>query len=294
VIFSVGALVSTGKAARHYPRETMRVVSEIGLGTGILAMVGGSVAIMGFLTLFAGATVAVQGFTSLGNIGVEALTGFLSAYVNVRVIAPVTAGVGLAATIGAGTTAQLGAMRISEEIDALEVMAVRSVPYLVGTRILAGLIAVIPLYALSVLAAFLSSRIATVVILGQSAGVYDHYFSTFLRPTDVAWSRSEERRDDRAQLLRVHRDGRSVRRRCRHRSCGTDVADRRRRRDPADLTRPLRQQPPAAPCGVTTCRAEHRKTGCRRWRWRVCSWLLPPSSCSSGSPSAARCPPASP
>lgn len=188
VIFSVGALVSTGKAARHYPRETMRVVSEIGLGTGILAMVGGSVAIMGFLTLFAGATVAVQGFTSLGNIGVEALTGFLSAYVNVRVIAPVTAGVGLAATIGAGTTAQLGAMRISEEIDALEVMAIRSVPYLVGTRILAGLIVVVPLYALSVLAAFLSSRIATVVILGQSPGVYDHYFSTFLRPADVAWS----------------------------------------------------------------------------------------------------------
>ncbi len=188
VVFSIGALASTGRAARHYPRETLRVVSEIGLGTGILAMIGGSVAIMGFLTLFAGATVAVQGFTSLGNIGVEALTGFLSAYVNVRVVAPVTAGVGLAATIGAGTTAQLGAMRISEEIDALEVMAIRSVPYLVGTRILAGLIAVIPLYALSVLAAFLSSRIATVVVLGQSPGVYDHYFSTFLRPADVAWS----------------------------------------------------------------------------------------------------------
>lgn len=188
VVFFVGALVSTGRAARHYPRETLRVVSEIGLGTGVLAMIGGSVAIMGFLTLFAGATVAVQGFTSLGNIGVEALTGFLSAYVNVRVVAPVTAGVGLAATIGAGTTAQLGAMRISEEIDALEVMAIRSVPYLVGTRILAGLIAVIPLYALSVLASFLSSRIATVVILGQSPGVYDHYFATFLRPADVLWS----------------------------------------------------------------------------------------------------------
>jgi phospholipid/cholesterol/gamma-HCH transport system permease protein len=188
VMFFVGALVSTGRAARHYPRETLRVVSEIGLGTGVLAMIGGSVAIMGFLTLFAGATVAVQGFTSLGNIGVEALTGFLSAYVNVRVVAPVVAGVGLAATIGAGTTAQLGAMRISEEIDALEVMAIRSIPYLVGTRILAGLIAVVPLYALSVLASFLSSRIATVVMLGQSPGVYDHYFATFLRPADVLWS----------------------------------------------------------------------------------------------------------
>lgn len=188
VIFLIGALASTGRAARHYPRETLRVVSEIGLGTGVLAMVGGSVAVMGFLTLFAGATVAVQGFTSLGNIGVEALTGFLAAYVNVRVVAPVTAGVGLAATIGAGTTAQLGAMRISDEIDALEVMAIKSVPYLVGTRILAGLIAVIPLYSLSVLASFLASRIATVVVLGQSPGVYDHYFATFLRPTDLLWS----------------------------------------------------------------------------------------------------------
>ncbi|MGW0019636.1 MlaE family ABC transporter permease [Rhodococcus sp. NPDC003382] len=188
IVFCVGALLSTAKAARHYRTETFRVVTEIGLGTGLLAMIGGSVAIMGFLTLFAGATVAVQGFTSLGNIGVEALTGFLSAYVNVRVVAPVVAGVGLAATIGAGTTAQLGAMRISEEIDALEVMAIRSVPYLVGTRILAGLIAILPLYSLSVLAAFLSSRIATVTILGQSPGVYDHYFATFLRPADVLWS----------------------------------------------------------------------------------------------------------
>ncbi|NLU82417.1 ABC transporter permease [Rhodococcus sp. HNM0569] len=188
VVFFVGALVSTGRAARRHPREVLRLVAETGMGTGLLAMIGGSVAIMGFLTLFAGATVAVQGFTSLGNIGVEALTGFLSAYVNVRVVAPVTAGVGLAATIGAGTTAQLGAMRISEEVDALEVMAIRSVPYLVGTRILAGLVAVVPLYTLSVLAAFLSSRIATVVVLGQSPGVYDHYFTTFLRPADVLWS----------------------------------------------------------------------------------------------------------
>ena len=53
------------------------------------------------------------------------MTGFLSAFLNVRIVAPVIAGIALAATIGAGTTAQLGAMRIAEEIDALEVMAVR-------------------------------------------------------------------------------------------------------------------------------------------------------------------------
>ncbi|MGL4305434.1 MAG: MlaE family ABC transporter permease [Mycobacteriaceae bacterium] len=186
--FFVFALLSTVKAARYYRQETIRLIAEIGMGTGVLAVIGGSVVIMGFLTFFAGATVAVQGFNSLGDIGVDALTGFLSAYVNVRVVSPVTAGVGLAATIGAGTTAQLGAMRISEEIDALEVMAIRSIPYLVGTRILAGLVIIVPLYSLAVLTSFLSSRIATVMILGQSPGVYDHYFATFLIPSDVLWS----------------------------------------------------------------------------------------------------------
>ncbi|MDQ1181715.1 phospholipid/cholesterol/gamma-HCH transport system permease protein [Rhodococcus sp. SORGH_AS 301] len=187
-IFFTRALASTGRAVRSYRRETMRVIAEISLGTGVLAAIGGSIVILGFLTLFAGATVAVQGFDSLGSIGVDALTGFLAAYVNVRVVAPVTAGVGLAATIGAGTTAALGAMRISEEIDALEVMAIKSLPYLVGTRIVAGIVAVVPLYALSLITSFLASRVATVVVLGQSGGVYDHYFSTFLVPTDVLWS----------------------------------------------------------------------------------------------------------
>lgn len=187
-LFFVRAIGSMGKAARDYRGETMRIIAEISLGTGVLAAVGGSVVVLGFLTLFAGATVAVQGFDSLGDIGVDALTGFLAAYVNVRVVSPVTAGVGLAATIGAGTTAQLGAMRISEEIDALEVMAIKSVPYLVGTRIIAGLVAIVPLYALALTTSFLASRVATVWILGQSSGVYDHYFSTFLIPSDVLWS----------------------------------------------------------------------------------------------------------
>ncbi|SFA61536.1 phospholipid/cholesterol/gamma-HCH transport system permease protein [Rhodococcoides kroppenstedtii] len=187
-LFVLRALVSTVRAVRSYRTETLRVLAEISFGTGVLAAVGGSVAVLGFLTMFAGATVAVQGFDSLGSIGVDALTGFLAAYVNVRVVAPVTAGVGLAATVGAGTTAALGAMRISEEIDALEVMAIRSLPYLVGTRIVAGLIAVLPLYALSLSTSFLASRVATVVVLGQSSGVYDHYFSTFLVPSDVLWS----------------------------------------------------------------------------------------------------------
>ena len=145
-------------------------------------------AIVGFLTMTTGALVAVQGYTDCVRVGVEALTGFASAYFNVRLIAPATTAVALSATIGAGATAQLGAMRINEEIDALEVMGIRSVAYLASTRVMAGLLVVIPLYCVGVMMAFRAARFGTTSIYGQSTGVYDHYFKTFLNPTDLIWS----------------------------------------------------------------------------------------------------------
>ncbi len=175
-------------ALTRYRKETIRLVAEMTLGAGALVMVGGTVGVAAFLTLASGGVLAVQGYSSLGSVGVEALTGFLSAFLNVRVIAPVVAGIALAATIGAGATAQLGAMRVSEEIDAVECMAVESVSYLVSTRLIAGLVAIVPLYSLSVLAAFFAARFTTVYINGQSTGLYDHYFNTFLNPSDILWS----------------------------------------------------------------------------------------------------------
>ncbi|CAM3266001.1 phospholipid/cholesterol/gamma-HCH transport system permease protein [Williamsia muralis] len=182
------SLISIPRAVRGYKKETLRLIAEISMGSGALAMIGGTVVVVGFLTLFTGGTIAVQGYSSLSNIGVEALTGFFSAFINVRIAVPVIAGIGLAATIGAGATAQLGAMRVSEEIDALEAMSIASIPYLVSTRIVAGLIAIVPLYSLASVASFLASRFATVFLYGQSSGVYDHYFSTFLISTDILWS----------------------------------------------------------------------------------------------------------
>jgi phospholipid/cholesterol/gamma-HCH transport system permease protein len=176
------------QALTQYRKETIRNIAEMTLGAGALIMIGGTVGVAAFLTLASGGVIAVQGYSSLGNIGIEALTGFLSAFLNVRVVAPVISGIALAATIGAGATAQLGAMRVSEEIDAVECMAVQSVSYLVSTRLIAGLIAIIPLYSLSVLAAFFAARFTTVYINGQSKGLYDHYFNTFLIPSDLLWS----------------------------------------------------------------------------------------------------------
>jgi phospholipid/cholesterol/gamma-HCH transport system permease protein len=175
-------------ALTRYRKETVRLIAEMTMGTGALVLIGGTVGVAAFLTLASGGVIAVQGYESLGNIGIEALTGFLSAFLNVRIVAPVVAGIALAATIGAGTTAQLGAMRVAEEIDAIESMAVHSVSYLVSTRLIAGLIAIVPLYSLAVLASFFAARSTTVFINGQSAGLYDHYFNTFLIPTDLLWS----------------------------------------------------------------------------------------------------------
>ncbi|AIH69168.1 ABC transporter permease YrbE1B [Mycobacterium tuberculosis TKK_04_0149] len=185
------ALTSIGQIAhalRYYRKETLRLIAQIGMGTGAMAVVGGTVAIVGFVTLSGSSLVAIQGFASLGNIGVEAFTGFFAALINVRIAGPVVTGVALAATVGAGATAELGAMRISEEIDALEVMGIKSISFLASTRIMAGLVVIIPLYALAMIMSFLSPQITTTVLYGQSNGTYEHYFQTFLRPDDVFWS----------------------------------------------------------------------------------------------------------
>ena len=187
-LFYGRALAGIPFAVRHYRREVIRLIAEISMGAGTLAMIGGTLVIVGFLTLAAGGTLAVQGYSSLGNIGIEALTGFLAAFINVRIAAPIVAGIGLAATFGAGVTAQLGAMRINEEIDALEAMAIRPVSYLVSTRIAAGMMAITPLYSIAVILSFLASQFTTVALFGQSSGLYQHYFTTFLNPIDLLWS----------------------------------------------------------------------------------------------------------
>ncbi|MBP2369892.1 MlaE family ABC transporter permease [Pseudonocardia parietis] len=170
---------------RRYPREIWRQLAAVSLGTGALALVGGTAVIVAFLTGTAGIEVALQGYSQLSNVGVEALSGFISAYLNTRIAAPLIAGVALIATVGAGFTAELGAMRISEEIDALDVMAIPSVPFLVTTRVIAGLIAITPLYAISLIMSYGLTRLTVVLFYGQSPGSYDHYFATFLVPADI-------------------------------------------------------------------------------------------------------------
>jgi phospholipid/cholesterol/gamma-HCH transport system permease protein len=188
LLFYLRALVWTPRTLRRYLKEIQRLLAEVAFGSGGLGVVGGTVGVMFAMTLFTGTVVGLQGYAALNQIGTAAFTGFVSAYFNTREIAPLVAGLALSATVGAGFTAQLGAMRINEEVDALEGMGVRPMPFLVTTRIVAGVVAIIPLYGVGLLSSYLASRLVTTVYNGQSTGTYDHYFNLFLSPDDVLLS----------------------------------------------------------------------------------------------------------
>ncbi len=186
--FYLRAIAATPRSIKRYPKEILRLLAEVTLGSGALAVIGGTVGVITAMAFFTGTEVGLQGYAALNQIGTAAFSGFVSAYFNTREISPLIAGIALAATVGCGFTAQLGAMRISEEVDALEVMAIPSMPFLVTTRIVAGLVAIVPLYVVGLLSSYFATRLTVTQFFGQSAGTYDHYFNLFLPPSDVLWS----------------------------------------------------------------------------------------------------------
>jgi phospholipid/cholesterol/gamma-HCH transport system permease protein len=187
LVFMAKSLADIVPGARHLS-EIGRLVSDITLGAGALVVGAGTAGVIFFMSFFTGTQVGLEGFKGLQLIGAEAFTGFLGAFANTREITPLIAGVTLAAQVGCGFTAELGAMRVNEEIDALEVMAVRPVPYLVSTRIIAALIAITPLYLVALFSSYFATELIVTRVLGLSSGVYGHYFNTFLPPIDVLYS----------------------------------------------------------------------------------------------------------
>ncbi|GAB2988292.1 MlaE family ABC transporter permease [Nocardioides montaniterrae] len=188
LLFYVKALMWVPTTVRKYRREVFNTLAEVAFGAGGLTLIAGSAGVIGFMAFFAGTEVGMQGYASLSQIGVAKFSAFISAYFNTREVAPLVSAIALAATVGCGYTARLGAMRISEEIDALEVMGVPSLPFLVTSRMVAAFIAIIPLYIVALCASYLSPRLIVTLIYGQSAGTYDHYFLEFLPPVDMLWS----------------------------------------------------------------------------------------------------------
>ncbi|RDI68370.1 ABC transporter permease [Nocardia pseudobrasiliensis] len=173
---------------RHYRSQTMRMLNNLAWGRGSLIVDGGVVSTMLIMGLAVGAIVSIEAFAGLNLIGFGALSGVVGGMANIREMAPIVAGVGFAAQAGCRMTAEIGAMRISEEIDAIESLGVRSIPFVVGTRLLGGLLCVAPAYLATLLLSFLTCRTIVTVLHAQAAGTYNHYFEQFLDPVDVGFS----------------------------------------------------------------------------------------------------------
>lgn len=174
-----------------YRKEILVLISDMTIGAGALMVGGGMLFVISFLAFFTGTEVGLQGFAALEQIGAESFSGVISSVANTREITPLIAGVALAAQVGAGFTAQLGAMRISDEIDALEVMSVDSFVYLVCTRVWAALVTMVPLYLAALFASYLATELIVTQFFTLSPGTYRHYFRLFLPPIDIVYSFSK-------------------------------------------------------------------------------------------------------
>ncbi|MCX6396970.1 MAG: ABC transporter permease [Propionibacteriales bacterium] len=188
IVFAARSLASIPDAIRHHRAQVGRVLVEVTLGSGIFLVGGGVVGVVLLLSTLTGTEVGLEGHNGLSAIGLAPLTGFISAYANTRELAPMVVALGFAARIGCGFTSRLGAMRINEEIDAIEAMAIRPLPYLVGARIVAAFVVVLPLYILGLVGTYLATDFMVTHLYGQSAGTYDHYFRVFISPIDVVYS----------------------------------------------------------------------------------------------------------
>lgn len=185
LLFCVEAVVTIPVVAVRHRQEVARVLAEIAFGKGLLTVAASTVFVSALLSAVIGVQLGLEGLQGLDVVGLSPLAGLLAAVGNTRELAPLITAFGLAAQMGCRFTAQLGAMRTSGEIDAMETMSVSSMEYLVTTRLIAVGLMVIPLYLVSLSGAYIASRLTVLIMAHQGSGTYEHYFYLFLEPKDV-------------------------------------------------------------------------------------------------------------
>jgi len=174
--------------ALHYRKVILSTISDMTIGAGALIVGAGTFFVIFSMSFFTGTQVGLEGFQGLQQIGAQAFTGLVSSWANTREITPLVAGVALAAQVGTAFTAEIGAARISDEIDALEVMAIPSLTYIVATRVWAALFTMIPLYLAALFSSYLATELIVTRFFTLSTGTYVHYFHLFLPPIDILYS----------------------------------------------------------------------------------------------------------
>lgn len=188
VVFAGKALAGVPVVLRSYRNEYTRLLADVAWGNGSLVVGGGTAGVALVLGIVVGVMVGIEGYNFLQLLGLGPAVGIISSLVNTRELAPIACALAFATQSGCRFTAQLGAMRISEEIDALDTMAIRPIPYMVTTRLMASITAIIPLYVVCLGVSYLSTQIIVSIISGGSMGGYLHYFGLMLSGTEIFYS----------------------------------------------------------------------------------------------------------
>src|SRR5690348_11599108 len=167
--------------------RVLRFSGEVLRQAGVLVV--GSVLIVLMLVFILGLQCGIEGAYASRTIGAPSVSGAFTALCDLREVTPYAFGYMMAAKVGTGFVAELGSMRISDEIDALEVLGLDSVIYLCATRLL-GMWLVLPfVYVAAISFGFLGSYIAVVRQIGEvSAGGYFQIFWQFQNPLDLVYS----------------------------------------------------------------------------------------------------------
>ncbi len=186
---SVGEIAQfTGKIVRQvYGGRVLRFFAE-GLRQSGILIVSSTIVIWGFVFLI-GLQCGIEGAYFNRSVGAPAYAGVFSAWCDLRELIPYAFGYMMAAKVGTGIVAELGSMRISDEIDALEVMGIDSVTFLCATKLLAAWLVLPFVYIAAIGAAFLASYIAVVQQIGEvSSGGFFLIFWMFQNPPDLLFS----------------------------------------------------------------------------------------------------------
>ena len=207
----LAALTSFGEASRFcgqivikiFNGRVLKFIGETVRQAGIL-ITGSAVIVLG-LVFILGLQCGIEGAYAAKSVGATSATGAITALCDLREVIPYAFGYMMAAKVGTGFVAEIGSMRISDEIDALEVMGFDAILYLGSTRLLGTWIVLPFLYMISVAVGFLASYLASVVQLGQvSPGGYLQLFWQFQSPHGLPLLRHQVHGDGDVHRARLH------------------------------------------------------------------------------------------
>jgi phospholipid/cholesterol/gamma-HCH transport system permease protein len=173
--------------AEVFSLKVLRFFGEALRQAGVLIL--SSTLVIWGLIFITGLQCGIEGAYFNRAVGAPAYAGVFAAWCDLRELVPYAFGYMMAAKVGTGIVAELGSMRISDEIDALEVMGISSMTFLCATRLLAAWLVLPFLYLAGIGAGFFASYLAVVQQIGEvSSGGYTLIFWMFQNPPDLVYS----------------------------------------------------------------------------------------------------------